>query len=179
MTSKQEWVDYHVNVFTEYYNSFPEETESMEDVAEGMYALLDSCEAGESNPFSLVNYSAGVYLGLHDSGDADAIAVLPDLSNLEYATDSTDLWEVWRRMDNPDAHADGADAKVEQFIDAVGDNHTPEELEEALYAFMKVACSEYTVVLRAWNRNLDTDYFWKFWKEGHYQSLLTFMGCDT
>jgi hypothetical protein len=120
-----------------------------------------------------VNYSAGVYLGLHDSGDADAIAVLPDLSNLEFVTDSTDLWEVLHRMDNPDAHADGADDKLYEFAEAVRAGReedclpTSEELEPALLAFMKVACPEYTVVLRAWNSTLDEETFWKFWAESH------------
>ena len=175
MTSKQEWLDYHVSVFTDYYNSLPVKTESMDDVAQGMWDMLYTCRSSEPNPFCLVNYSAGVYLGLHHSLDADAIAVLPDLSNLQFVTPYTDLWEVLTRMDNPDAHADGADEYLQKFADSIREDReddclpTAEQLFPALCEYMKVACPEYTVVLRAWNSqtNLTDEQFWSFWAETH------------
>ena len=169
-------VNYHVQVFTDYYNTNVKDM-SMEECAEDMWGLLQSCRGDEPNPFCLVNYSAGVYLGYHDSDDADAIAVLPDLSNLQYVTPHTDLWEVLERMDNPDAHADGADDCLERFAESIRDGRDDdclpevEDLEEALYAYMKVACPEYTVVLRVWNHTHSEEEFWKFWKESHFNTL--------
>ena len=172
--------EYHSKEFTEYYASFPEETQSIEEVAEGMWDTLWSCYNDVENPFTLVNYSAGVYAGLHISDDSDTIAVLPDLSNLQYVTDDTDLWAVLERMSNPDAHADAADECVERFAMLMKETRPegssvsdiPEEqLAEALFSFMKVACPEYTVVLRVWNPNLSEEQFWEFWEEGHWNAF--------
>ena len=171
--TKTDWENYHVKVFEDYYNSFPETTDSMEDTAQGMWDMLDSCRGDEPNPFSLVNYSAGVWAGLHDCEDADAIAVLPDLSNLQFVTPYTDLWEVLERMDNPDAHADGADVYLQRFADSIREDRedyclpTAEQLFPALCEYMKVACPEYTVVLRVWNKQLTEEEFWKVWAESH------------
>ena len=168
--------EYHSKVFLDYLKSTGN-TLPPEEVAEGMWDTLWSCRHDVENPFVLVNYSAGVYAGLHLTGDCDSIAVLPDLSNLQFVTDDTDLWAVLERMTSPDAHADGADECVERFADLMRDcrptdaykyDIPEDQLKEALFSFMKVACPEYTVVLRVWNPRHTEEQFWDFWEEGHW-----------
>jgi hypothetical protein len=161
-------VQFHTERFLQYCQ---DTNQQPDEIAEDMWGELHTCRNDVDNPFDLINYSAGVYAGLYESNDADAIAVLPDLSNLQFVTDNTDLWAVLERMDNPDAHADGAEDALTTFGSAVMDtrDECPDRkvLEPALHAFMRVACPEYTVVLRAWNPGLTDEEFWQWHDETH------------
>ena len=179
MTTQETAYDYHCREFSEFYEENQRQEygddqtlwEDKDDFASSLFSTLDDYRQEETNPFQLVAYSAGVYLGEANGTDADAYPVLPGLENLPYAPSHLNLWTFYDRFDNPDAHADGADDCLREFVEAVRSDNEElpprEDLDAALLSFMKCACPAYTAVLWAWNKNLSEEAFWEFWAETH------------
>lgn len=179
MTKQETAYEFHCQAFSEFYEEeqqkkFGDNKElwtDKDEFASSTYFFLDDYRGVETNPFKTLAYSAGVYLGEVHGDDADAYPVLPGLENLPYAPSHLDLWTFYDRFDSPDAHADGADDCLREFVEAVRSDNKElpprEDLGAALLAFMKCACPAYTAVLWAWNKNLSEEAFWEFWADTH------------
>ena len=169
--------DYHCREFSEFWQRNQLEKwgedrtqwQDEDDFAVDKWNELEDYRECNDNPFQLINYSAGVWLGRAHCEDEDAYPVLPGLENLPLVPDNLNLWDFYDRFASPDAHADGAEECLAAFASAirtdVDDVEPTYDTKEALLAFMRVACPAYTAVLAAWNTHLSGEEFWNYWEE--------------
>jgi len=156
---------YHVEEFEAFCKAEGVEgEEDMNDFASQLWDDLEDYRDSDVNPFELINYSAGVYLG--------EVEMIIRPSDLRFVDEyEADMWIVYDNMDNPDAHADRAEEFLSAFIGEDYDDPTSEDLNN----YMRLNDPEYLVVLAAWNSQLNDDQIMAFHDESNmntYQGIM-------